>query len=144
MKSSAQTSIRLAEASDIETLARLFDAWNVGPQRGEETDLLNQLTLVAEKRGRVIGCISALVGPSNLAYVDNLAVDPASSSPLVAHKLLASMERLLARLGWSSIQACVSSDRPRLIAYAERLGYVDYGLHHIIGKSLASGSKEHG
>lgn len=136
MKGSAQAGIRLVEPSDIDTLARLFDAWNVGLEKGQELDLLNQLTLVAEQGGRPIGCISALVGPSDLAYVDNLVVDPACNA-FISYNLLTTLERLLAQLGWRYIQACVSFGRPELIAYAKRLGYIDYGLHHLIGKPLA-------
>jgi N-acetylglutamate synthase-like GNAT family acetyltransferase len=144
MKVSTQTIIRLVEPSDIAKLARLLDVWNVGLENGQERDLLNQLTLVAERGGQTLGCISALVGPSDLAYVDNLVVDPAVGNALITYSLLTTMERLLARLGWRHIQACVSLDRPELIAYAERLGYIDFGLHHVIGKPLFWGSNADG
>lgn len=136
MRDSSATTLRLVEPEDIAPLAGLMEAWNVGLDRGHEADLLEQLTLVAERDGRVIGCISALVGPSEVAYVDNLVVKPAEGSPRLTFDLLSAIECLLARLGWRSIQACISVERPELVAYARRLGYRDYGLHHVLGKQL--------
>lgn len=144
MRASRRQMVRLAEPSDLPTLARLFEAWNLGPERGRESDLLNQLTLVVEREGRCSGCISALVGPSELAYIDNLVADPTYGTARLSYTLLTAMESLLARLGWSYIQTCVRLDRPELLAYAERLGYVDFGLHHVLGKHLPQGRHSHG
>lgn len=136
MRDSSATTLRLVEPEDIAPLARLLEAWDVGLDSGQEADLLEQLTLVAERDGRVIGCISAIVGPSGVAYVDNLVVKPTEGGPRLSFDLLSALERLLARLGWRSIQACIAAERPELVAYARRLGYRDYGLHHVLGKKL--------
>ena len=144
MRNPTQSAVRLVEPADLPVLAHLLELWSLGLDRGMEPDLLNQLTLVAERGGRPVGCISALVGPSKLAYVDNLVVEPRERKAFLAYTLLSALECVLARLGWSHIQACVSLDRPEILAYAERLGYLDYGLHHILGKPLSPGSISHG
>lgn len=136
--------LRFVEPSDLPQLGRLFEAWDIGIEPGREGDLLDQLTLVAEKAGRPVGCVSALVGPSRLAYLDNLVVEPTDGGARLSYTLLAAIEDLLARLGWRYVQACIRFDRPELLSYAERLHYIDYGLHNLVGKTLTSGSRENG
>jgi hypothetical protein len=126
----------LVEPEDLAELALLFDWWNVGPHGGWENDLMNQLTLVVERGDRVVGCISSILGPAEAVYVDNLVVEPGPASARLAYVLLLAMERVLVNLGKIRVLACISIDRPQILAYAERLGYQDFGLHHVVGKTL--------
>jgi len=140
--------VRPASAADIPGLRSLID----GAYRGEgakqgwthEADLLagqrvdldmlgeilgdpQQTLLLAETADGVVGCV-CVTDKGAYAYVGLLTVAPILQGQGMGRRLLAAAETFVRGLGLTAIQMTVIRHRHELIAWYERLGYLDTGV----------------
>ena len=88
----------------------------------------DQLLLVAEKDGVIVGCVQLSRYPAATAYLGLLTVHPQRQAGGLGRGILAAAEvEAVQRLGARTIELSVVSRRPELIAYYERRGYVRTG-----------------
>lgn len=83
---------------------------------------------VAERDGRIIGCVQVSSKGDGLAYLGLLAVDPGLQASGLGKSMIAfAEEQAVVRFGAMAMEMTVVSRRPELIAYYERRGYVATG-----------------
>lgn len=142
--------IRPAGPNDISALHALIESAYRGDsaRRGwtHEADLLSgqrtdvegltallalpgQTILVAEREGRLIGCVN-LADLGGKAYLGMLSVDPTRQAQGLGRRLMAEAEALAAALGAKTVEMTVIRHRVELIAWYERRGY------HLTGQTL--------
>src|SRR4051812_8136102 len=141
--------IRLAGAADLPALHALVERAYRGPgaRRGwtHEDDLLegaripadlleasladrSQRTLLAEADGALRGCVQITDRGGGTAYLGLLSVAPESQARGIGRRLVEAAEQEAVRaFGASCIGISVIRQRPELIAWYERRGYVRTG-----------------
>lgn len=146
---SSDIPIRLADASDLPALHLLVESAYRGPgaRRGwtHEDDLLEgrrtdaetlsqiladprQRILLAEMDGEAVGCVQVTDKGNRAAYLGLLSVDPTRQEQGLGRTLVAAAEAEAVRaFGASLMQMNVIRQRPELVAWYERQGYVRTG-----------------
>jgi ribosomal protein S18 acetylase RimI-like enzyme len=140
---------RRAEAADIPALLALIEnAYRGdGARRGwtHEADLLDgqrtdldalseiiadpaQCMLLAEADGALVGCVLVAEQGEDVAYLGMLTVDPALQNSGLGRALIEAAERHARALGARVVEMSVIRQRPELIAWYERRGYLLTGL----------------
>jgi len=83
-----------------------------------------QLLLIAERDGAIVGCVSLTRQDGAQAYLGLLCVDPACQAGGIGKAIIAAAERVArADMGAERIEMTVISSRKELIAYYERRGF---------------------
>lgn len=145
----AEAIIRQAGLGDVESLHSLVQ----GAYRGDsarrgwthEADLLDgdridpqtlssviadpsHLVLVAERQGCLVGCVQVSQRGRSLAYLGMLTVDPTLQGEGLGRRLISAAEaQAQGRFGARTMEMTVIRQRPELIAWYERRGYVATG-----------------
>ena len=83
--------------------------------------------LIAERDGALIGSVEIASLGGGVAYLGLLAVDPALQTGGLGRRLIAAAEEEARSRGAARIEMTVIRQRPELIAYYERRGYVATG-----------------
>ena len=100
--------------------------------KGQRTDVATlaaiigdpaQQMLLAHDGERLIGCIQLSDRGGGLAYLGQLAVEPARQAAGLGKRLLAAAEAAAIGFGATRIEMTVVSQRPELVAYYSRRGY---------------------
>ena len=79
--------------------------------------------LVAERDGRIVGCVHLDDYAPSLAEVRSLAVSPTAQTSGIGARLVRALEALAARRGYATLFAVSNND-----AFFRRLGYVERHL----------------
>lgn len=129
--------IRGAVSHDVARLADLLTqlGYPVGPvEVGERLgywlpDPMSRV-LVAERDGKVIGCVSAHANPyfertGRWLRIDSLIVDEAERGTGVGRALLAAVDRVAGEWGCTAVEVTSSRTRPGAHAFYARLGFRD-------------------
>lgn len=137
--------IRRADAGDIPALHELVESAYRGDtaKRGwtHEADLLGgqrtdhamlgeiigdpaQRILLAEQGGALTGCVQLSAKGDGIFYLGLLSVAPAAQAAGLGKRLLQAAETEASRAGGHAIEMTVIRQRPELIAYYQRRGYV--------------------
>jgi len=143
---SEAVTVRLASAADVPAIRALVEAayrgdsarrgWTheadlIGGQRIDEAEIdeilsdPRQRLLLAEADGVAAGCVKVSDQGSGLAYLGLLSVDPERQAAGLGRRLIAAAEREAVRsFGARAMEMTVIRQRPELVAYYERRGYV--------------------
>lgn len=86
------------------------------------------VVLVAERGGRLLGCVHLELGQGGACLLGLLSVDPEEQAAGIGRELLAAAEaHARDRMGAALMAMNVVSVRPELLAWYERRGYVRTG-----------------
>lgn len=103
----------------------------LGGQRTDEAALAaiiedpDQVMIVAESAGALVGCVQIAQAASRVAYLGHLSVEPDRQASGIGRRLVAAAETLaLQQFEAREMEMTVVRQRPELIEWYYRLGYV--------------------